>query len=68
MNRLIINIGLKGYIFYSKYIVISINSIMLFHESRDYKYWTNKIYSKFKIYSHFNEFNQAAPYKRDYKY
>ena len=43
MNRMTVNIGLIRYISNSKSIVISIDSIIRFHEPRDYKYWTYKI-------------------------
>ena len=49
------NIGTK------KYIINLMNSITRFHELRDYKYWTYKIYLKFKKLNHFNKFNHAVP-------
>ena len=49
MNSLIIDIELLRYIFNSKHKIISIYLITRFHEQRDYKYWTNKIYFEFKI-------------------
>ena len=55
MNRVIINIGLIRYIFDSKYIVILMISIMQFHELRDYKYLT------YKMYFRFNKVNHVAP-------
>ena len=55
MNRVIINIGIEIYI------LNSINSIMRFLERRDYTYWTHKIHSKFKRYTHLSKFNHAVP-------
>ena len=43
VNCMIIDIGLK------LYILNSINSIIQFHELRDYNYWTYMIYLKFKL-------------------
>ena len=42
------------------YILNSINSIMRFLERRDYTYWTHKIHSKFKIYTHLTLINTGG--------
>ena len=42
------------------YILNSINSIMRFLERRDYTYWTHKIHSKFKIYTHLTLINAGG--------
>ena len=49
MNSVTIDIGLLRYILNQKYKIISIYSIMRFHEQRDYRYWTITIYFKSKI-------------------
>ena len=59
MNRVIIDIGLIRYFLNQKYKVISINSIMQFHEHCDYKYWIYKMYFKLKIKIPFNKINRV---------
>ena len=49
MKSVIIDIGLLRYILNLKYEIIFLYLIMRFHEQRDYKYWTVKIYFKLKV-------------------
>ena len=49
MNSVIIELGLLQYILNLKYKIISIYLVTRFHEQRDYRYWTIKIYFELKI-------------------
>ena len=61
MNSVIIDVGLIRYILNSKYKIISIYSIMRFHEQRDYRYWTITIYFELNIKNNFNIFKNEVP-------
>ena len=61
MNSVIIDVGLIRYILNSKYKIISIYLITRFHEQRDYRYWTIKIYFQTKIQNNLNIFNHTVP-------